>query len=101
MSAQRGDQPPVVDVAAGGGVDVAGVKDMDRAARHGQSIGASYQARATWLSCSVTRIEARSRPGRPSAPARAARANPSKICLVRNSVVVLTPANSGTSSRLR
>src|ERR1700686_1409270 len=49
---------------------------------------ASYQARATCDSDSVTRIALSSRPSRPSFPVRAASASRSNICLVRNSVGV-------------
>src|SRR5687768_10074085 len=62
---------------------------------------ASYQARATCDSERVTRIAFSSLALRPNLPPRAAAASRSKMCLVRNSVVVLRPLNSGTSSRLR
>src|SRR5215510_270203 len=62
---------------------------------------ASYDARARCDSPSVTRIAFTSRPGRPRWSARAAFASCSWMSLVRHSVVVLTPLNSLTSSRLR
>src|SRR5262249_46985942 len=62
---------------------------------------ASYQARATGDSATVTLIDLSSRPSRPSLPARAAAAKCSKRCLVKNSLVVLIPLNCGNSSRLR
>src|SRR5579862_5021660 len=96
-SLELGDDAFVVSVAAGRRVQIA---------RHGEARmshhkGASYCARATCDSESVTRIDLSSRPARPSSPARAGFASPSKICLLRNSVVVLMPLNSGVSSRLR
>src|SRR5437763_372587 len=89
--------PPVVGVATGGRIETAWHREDD--ALHHK--GASYCARARCDSESVTRRALSSRPGRPSSPARAGFARPSKICLDRNSVVVLLPLNSGTSSRLR
>ena len=82
----------VIGIAAGRGGEVARHRERD-ASHHN---AASYQARATCDSDSVTRIALNSRPSRPSVPARAASASWSKMCLVRNSVVVLTPLNSGT-----
>src|SRR5262249_11482106 len=91
------NDPLVVCVAAGRRVQTA---------RHGEGRGfhhkgASYCARATCDSESVMRIALSSLPTRPSSLARAGFANPSKIYLLRNSVVVLMPLNSGNSSRLR
>src|SRR5436190_2534793 len=63
--------------------------------------GASYEARANGDSAMVTRSAASSRPSRPNLPARAASATRSKMCRVKTSVVVLTPWNCGSSSRLR
>ncbi len=93
---QPRDQPPVVAVAAGRRVEPTGDREMHP--HHPSS--ASNQARATWLSCSVTRSRF-SRPASPSRPARAAAASASKTLRQRNSVVVNRPASSGSSSRLR
>ena len=90
------DHPAVVAVAAGRSRKVARYGDGHLAYHN----GASYQARASGDSAMVTRIAASSRPSRPSRPARAASASRSKTYLVRNSVVVFTPANCGSSSRL-
>ena len=64
------DDAAVIDVAAGRG---------RKLARHGEHDlphhnGASYQARATGDSATVTRIDLSSRPSRPSLPLRAASA---------------------------
>src|SRR4029077_1847981 len=91
------DHPTVVGVTAGWDRQIA--RHREREAFHHRS--ASYQARAICDSESVPRIALRARPSRPSWPARAASASRSKICLVRNSVVVLEPLSSGSSSRLR
>src|SRR5450631_253627 len=95
--AEFGNHAPVVGVTAGRGRKIAGHGECETF--HHKF--ASYQARATWDSEMVTRIALSSRPSRPSSPARALLARLSKICLVRNSVVVLLPVKSGTSSRLR
>src|SRR5438477_11552099 len=92
-----GDDPPVIGVATGWRIETAWHREDD--ALHHK--GASYCARATCDSESVMRRALSFRPGRPSSPARAGFARPSKLCLDRNSVVVLLPLNSGTSSRLR
>src|SRR4029079_1318945 len=97
QSSEFGDDPPVVGVAAGWRIETAWHREND--ALHHK--GASYCARARCDSESVMRSSLSSRPGRPSSPARAGLAKPSKIYLDRNSVVVLLPLNSGTSSRLR
>ena len=91
-----GHDPPVVSVAAGRRIEAARHREHD--ALHHK--GASYCARATCDSDSVMRSALSSRPGRPSSPARAGFARPSKMYLDRNSVVVFLPLNSGTSSRL-
>src|SRR5262249_4876394 len=61
----------------------------------------SYDARAVGDSATVTLMAPISRPLRPSSPFFTAAASSSKMCLVRNSVVVLTDLNTGISSRLR
>src|SRR3974390_3454539 len=86
--------PAIIHVAAGRAVEI--TRDSDRNILHHKS--ASYQARATCDSDSVTRIALSSRPSRPNLPARAASASRSQIYLVRNSVVVLVFVNSGMSS---
>src|SRR5262249_19410801 len=91
------DDPPIVGVAAGGSAEVARYREEDLLYHS----GASYQARAVGDSATVTRIDASSRPSRPSLPARAAAAKCSNRCRVKNSVVVLMPLNCGSSSRLR
>ena len=61
----------------------------------------SYAAQATCDSCRVTTIPASSRAASPSSPACTRSASRSAIVRASSSVVVFTPANSGTSSRLR
>ena len=65
------DHAPVVGIAAGRGRKIARHRERD-ASYHN---AASYQARATCDSESVTRIALSSRPSRPSLPARAASAS--------------------------
>src|SRR5579872_4334943 len=70
---ELGDDASVVGVAAGRGL---------KTSRHGEGgalhhKGASYCARATWDSESVTRMALSSRPLRPNSPARAGLARPS------------------------
>ena len=91
---QFGDDPPIVGIAAGRRGKVA--RHREHQFSHN---GASYQARATGDSETVTRTEWRSLPSRPSLPERAACASRSYRYLVRNSVVVLVPRNCGRSSR--
>ena len=89
--AEFGNHAPVIGVAAGRGRKIA--RHGERETPHHKS--ASYQARATCDSESVTRIALSSRPSRPNSPARAPLASWSKICLVRNSVVVLRALEFG------
>ena len=84
------DDAPIIGVAAGRRREIARHREGEPLHHN----GASYQARATCDSEMVTRIALSSRPSRPSLPARAASASWSKMCLVRNSVVVLAPLNS-------
>src|SRR5262245_19772756 len=91
------DDAPIIPVAAGWCGEVARYRE-ERVSYHRD---ASYQARATGDSATVTRIDLSALPSRPSLPARAAAARWSKRCLVKNSVVVLMPLNCGSSSRLR
>src|SRR5262249_14406558 len=95
---ELGNHPPVVGVTAGRGRQIARNGKNERA-NHGKF--ASQKARAHGGSAIVTRIAASPAPSRPSAPLRTASARQSNTCLVRNSVVVLRPANSSRSSRLR
>src|SRR6516165_3186187 len=88
---------PVVDISAGGGLKIAW--NGEYGLLH-HSV-ASYQARASGDSATVTRIALSSRPSRPRLPRRALSATSSKMYRVRNSVVVLTPLNASRSSRLR
>ncbi len=120
--AQRLDQTPIVFVAARSGVEAPGHDEHYRAqaiakpsvasdarahscvSRQSQPTAGrpSNDADATCDSCSVTRtlsIAFASR--RPSAPRRTAAARRSKTTRARNSVVVLRPANAGSSSRFR
>src|SRR5262249_38393991 len=93
---QFSDDAAIVGVASGQGRDVA--RDRPRYAL-GHS-GASYQARATCDSETVTRIAARALPSRPSPPARAAWARQAWMWCARNSGVVLRPAKFGCESRV-
>src|SRR5262249_11856783 len=95
--AELGDHAPVVRVAAGRGGEIARYREHEAFHRSGPS----YQARATSDSAMVMRMAASSRPSRPRPPLPAVSASRSKMYLVRNSVVVLKPPNSGMSSRLR
>src|SRR5262249_27377089 len=79
------DDPRVIGIAASWGRKVA--RPREGGLPHHSA--ASYQARASGDSATVTRIDLSSRPSRPSLPARAATASWSKRCLVKNSVVVL------------
>src|SRR5690606_23131343 len=95
--AQSVNQTPVIAVATGRRVDVAGDGEVNPAS-HDVQIAASYQARATWLSCNWTRIFLM-RPPSLSFPERTAAARASNMYLQRNSVVVIFPAKPSTSSR--
>src|SRR5215211_1080228 len=95
---ELGDHAPIVDIASGRRGKVSRNGENEVTHHHN---GASYHARADGDSPMVTRIALISRPSRPSLPARTASASRSYTYLVRNSVVVLTPLNCGSSSRLR
>ena len=69
---QLGDHAPVIGIAAGWCRKIA--RDREHGRLHHN--GASYQARATGDSAIVTRMEASSRPSRPSLPSRAAVGEP-------------------------
>ena len=68
---------------------------------HGTHSARSYEAQATCDSCSVTAIPARSLAASPKAPACTRSARRSATTRASTSVVVVTPAKSGSSSRLR
>ena len=88
--------PSRIDVAPGRPVDIA--RNGEEGWLHKSD---SYQPRATWLSCSVTRILRMRAPPSPRAPRPITAASPSKTCLARNSVVVIRPLKVGSSSRFR
>ena len=92
MAGKHGQHAAVIGIAAGRGVDIAGNGEMQL--RHALT-GPSNQARATWLSCSVTRELARPSAAGPSCPAMIALTISSKIWRHRNSVVVSLPAKAG------
>src|SRR5262245_56787020 len=100
--AQSVDYMAIVDVAAGAGIEIAR-HDEHCSVRHPEaaSVLSSNDAEATWDSWSVTRICSTASPPGPRSPLLAAVVNLLKITWARNSVVVLRPANSGTSSRFR
>src|SRR5215468_6943088 len=93
---QSGNHAPVILIAAGRLIEASRHRKGHRCHN-----APSYHARAVGDSATVTRIAPISWPSRPSSPFFTAAASPSKTCLVRNSVVVLTDLNAGMSSRLR
>src|SRR5450631_2060443 len=92
---QECEKVPVIKIAAGPRQQITGHSKS----ASGHAINASYQARATWDSCSVTRIFRNSLPPGPNAPESAARANASKIYFDKYSVVVSMPLNCDRLSR--
>src|SRR5262249_47301974 len=93
---QSGNHAPVILIAAGRLIEASRHRKGHRCHN-----APSYHARAVGDSATVTRIASISRPSWPSSPFFTAATSPSKTCLVRNSVVVLTDLNAGMSSRLR
>src|SRR3954452_16597307 len=94
--AQFRDHALVIGVAAGRSIEIARYCENEIAFHQS---GASYQARAFGDSPTVTRNAETSGGVRPSLFAVTAAANCSNTQCVSHSVVVLTPLNSGMSSR--
>src|SRR5690349_7849961 len=103
-SPQAGDDVGIVEVAAGLLIQPSGKDQMEFRVHSPDSTGVrgpSNVAQARWDSCSVTFRLSRSLPPSPSAPSLIRALSRRWISPHRNSVVVLAPDSSGTSSRLR
>ena len=88
-------EPPVIGVAAGRRVEIAGNREGDLKHR----AAPSNQARATWDSCSVTRMRAMPSDPGPSAPARAAWPWRRRCAGTGTRSWCCCPANCGSASR--